>query len=288
MALVVNARGRGSRFPLLLRASLLVAIRTARGSSAGDAGRGHPHSLVKAVLFDFDGSLVQSEETHRLSFSAVLGRELDHETWYTKCVGRRPLSILQEYRQPDAPSAEELSEMLKADAVGRYDQVSPTVGHSQLLDDVERAGICMAIVSSGSRMYIERVLHNLELRDRFRLIVAGDDPQIEGRHKVSMGFEPRTPRLAAALSRVPLPSASACAPPAFSRIHTRTRSLPACSESIRSTVWRSRTRPLGSKARSGRACELSRCAIRPTAPCPSSRTRRSLPSSTISTTSRAR
>lgn len=168
------------RLPRLLLQ--LVAIRSVRGSAASDGGRAA--TPVRAVLFDFDGSLVQSEETHRLSFSAVLGRDLDHETWYTKCVGRRPLTILEEFRHADAPPAEELAALLKADSVGRYDQVSPTDGHSDLLDDLDRAGVCMAIVSSGTRAYIERVLNRLEIAGRFKLIIAGDDPEVDGHHKV--------------------------------------------------------------------------------------------------------
>ena len=116
MALQLSYRVPRRRLPLLL-----LALRSVHGSTAPDGGR--TWAPIRAVLFDFDGSLVQSEETHRLSFSAVLQRDLDRETWYTKCVGRRPLSILSEYRQADAPPAEELAALLKADAVGRYDQV---------------------------------------------------------------------------------------------------------------------------------------------------------------------
>lgn len=176
MAIILSrARGR-------LVATMLVALRTVRASSAGDAGRAAP---VRAVLFDFDGSLVQSEEAHRLSFSAVLGRDLDRATWYSKCVGRGPTTILREFRAPDSPSVEELAALLKADAIGRYEQVGPTDGHSQLLDDLDRADICMAIVSSGSRAYIERVLERLGLAHRFKLLIAGDDPEVQGHHKVS-------------------------------------------------------------------------------------------------------
>ena len=165
------------RLPFLRCASLLVALRSVRASSASAFDSGARPS-VKAVLFDFDGSLVQSEEVHRLSFSAVLERELDHDTWYTKCVGKRPLKILQEWRHPDAPPAEELAERLKADATGRYDQVAATVGHDQLLKDIEAAGVRKAIVSSGTRVYINRVLDNLGIADRFELIVAGDDADV--------------------------------------------------------------------------------------------------------------
>mmetsp|Transcript_30220 Transcript_30220/g.69202 ORF Transcript_30220/g.69202 Transcript_30220/m.69202 type:complete len:128 (-) Transcript_30220:191-574(-) len=41
----------------------------------------------------------------------------------------------------------------------------------------------MAIVSSGSRVYINRVLERHGIAGRFKFIVAGDDPEVEGHHK---------------------------------------------------------------------------------------------------------
>jgi len=175
-------RARGLHFPILRCASLLVALRSVRASSSWPPPGASPGGGVKAVLFDFDGSLVQSEEVHRLSFSAVLERDLDPDTWYTKCVGKRPLKILQEWRRPDAPPAEELAERLKRDSTGRYDQVAATQGHTRLLAELADAGVEAAIVSSGTRVYITKVLGNLGMQNRFDVIVAGDDEEVT-KHK---------------------------------------------------------------------------------------------------------
>lgn len=176
------------RWPLLLLAAR--PVWTSSGSSASSSsvssrssGTDPLSAPVRAVLFDFDGSLMQSEEAHRISFSTVLGRELDHATWYGRCVGRRPLSILQEYRLEGSPPAEELLAQLKADTCGNYAKVVPTTGYEQLLDDLDGAGVRMAIVSSGTREYISRVLDNHGLFNRFETIVAGDDGALEGRFK---------------------------------------------------------------------------------------------------------
>ncbi|KAK7230570.1 pseudouridine 5'-phosphatase [Aureococcus anophagefferens] len=41
----------------------------------------------RAVLFDFDGSLAQSEEAHRKRFVAACGVECDVDRWMDHCVG---------------------------------------------------------------------------------------------------------------------------------------------------------------------------------------------------------
>lgn len=50
---------------------------------------------MDACLFDFDGTLVQSEDVHRRSFSAVLGVELPVDHWNKHCVGRSPRTIME-------------------------------------------------------------------------------------------------------------------------------------------------------------------------------------------------
>ena len=50
---------------------------------------------VEACLFDFDGTLVQSEDVHRRSFGTVLGVELSEDYWNSHCVGRSPRMIME-------------------------------------------------------------------------------------------------------------------------------------------------------------------------------------------------
>ena len=42
----------------------------------------------RAILFDFDGSLAQSEEAHRKRFVAACGVECDVDRWMDHCVGQ--------------------------------------------------------------------------------------------------------------------------------------------------------------------------------------------------------
>eukprot|EP00962_Isochrysis_galbana_P031937 scaffold10457_cov106-Isochrysis_galbana.AAC.4 len=45
---------------------------------------------LQACFFDFDGTLAQSEDTHRQTFSELLGFELTPDYWNAKCVGNSP------------------------------------------------------------------------------------------------------------------------------------------------------------------------------------------------------
>ena len=53
------------------------------GATASAKPGGNP----RAVLFDFDGSLAQSEEAHRKRFVAACGVECDVDRWMDHCVG---------------------------------------------------------------------------------------------------------------------------------------------------------------------------------------------------------
>ena len=64
---------------------------------------------IAAALFDFDGTLAQSEDTHRRTFAKILDISMDMDFWETYCVGHAPPEIIARYRKPDAlHSVEEL------------------------------------------------------------------------------------------------------------------------------------------------------------------------------------
>ena len=91
------------------RWALCAAAALVGSSSFASAGRPASRSLssllslrggegeLQAALFDFDGTLAQSEDTHRETFSTLLGFELTPEYWNAKCVGNSPRSILEKH-----------------------------------------------------------------------------------------------------------------------------------------------------------------------------------------------
>jgi len=151
-----------------------------RGGAAGYSGK-----HIEACLFDFDGTLAQSEDTHRRTFSEILGFELTEEYWNTHCVGHSPRKLLE----TNMPSGrlDELGETFDALLVKRsalFEQhierglLEATSGAQELLAELRRRGVRCAVVSSGSRSYIEKALHALGVATCFEFIIAGDDEEV--------------------------------------------------------------------------------------------------------------
>ena len=161
----VQAKQRASQQPL----SRLLALRGG--------------NLFQAALFDFDGTLCQSEDVHRMAFSEVLGVPLDEEYWNTQCVGNNPRDIivkhLPEGRLKPGETVDDLlrrrGEIFEEHvAAGKLEE---TEGASQLVNAMVESGVKCAIVSSGSRGYIEKAVAALGLTEAFEFIIAGDDPE---------------------------------------------------------------------------------------------------------------
>ncbi|KAH8056992.1 hypothetical protein JL722_7217 [Aureococcus anophagefferens] len=103
----------------------------------------------RAVLFDFDGSLAQSEEAHRKRFVAACGVECDVDRWMDHCAF--------------------------------FADVALTAGARELLEALGDAGVPCAIVSSGLGP-TSRAASRWGLEVAF--VVAGDDAE-PAEHKPS-------------------------------------------------------------------------------------------------------
>ena len=145
--------------------------------------RGGGSAPFSAALFDFDGTLVDSEDVHRLSFSEVLGITLDEDYWNTQCVGHSPRDImtkhLPEGRLQPGESVDTLlrqrGELFEEHiAAGKLEQIE---GAAELVTSLVAAGVRCAVVSSGNRGYIEKALEALNLTASFEFILAGDDAE---------------------------------------------------------------------------------------------------------------
>jgi len=162
-----------SKLPSLLADRRLTAALALRGGSSPS-----PAPPCLAALWDFDGTLCQSEDVHRKSFSAVLGVELSEQHWTGACIGRPPRDIMEAHLPAGRlKPGETIDDLLRRRAelfeehiaAGRL-EATPGVR------ELRAAGLRCAIVSSGSRGYIEKALAALGLVDAFDFIIAGDDP----------------------------------------------------------------------------------------------------------------
>ena len=104
----------------------------------------------RAVLFDFDGSLAQSENAHRKRFAAATSVNVSPRRWMAECVGHDSAWIVAHLLQRDDAPLEILYDLRQRAASPAFlDAVGLTRGANELLLALE--GTPCAVVSSGHR-----------------------------------------------------------------------------------------------------------------------------------------
>jgi HAD superfamily hydrolase (TIGR01509 family) len=134
----------------------------------------------KAILFDLDGLMVNSEPHAVATWNTVLARrgvQLDSAT-LDAMLGLRLLEtsqmLIERFGLSDDPHALGAEKtQLQIDQLDGNVPVMP--GLYDLIDAIDRRGLQYAVASSGMRRYVTAVLASIELADRFKVVVTGDD-----------------------------------------------------------------------------------------------------------------
>jgi len=139
--------------------------------------------MLKAILFDFDGVILDSEEYHYEAFRRVFEEEgvsLARETYYQNCLGFNDVECFRWGLKGTA----------KIDEAGGIDRLTErkSVYFEELLRNQMRffPGVCefiraagekypLAVTSMARRGEIEIALREADLADLFCLIVSGED-----------------------------------------------------------------------------------------------------------------
>lgn len=141
---------------------------------------------LKAVLFDFNGVIINDEPIHQQLIEQILLEENLRpkvEEFREVCLGRSDRACLTDLfaRRGRVLSEEYLNGLIarKARAYAEHLTTLPSIpsypGLADLIFKLRAAQLPMAIVSGAVRSEIELVLHRLNLADCFSVIVAGDD-----------------------------------------------------------------------------------------------------------------
>jgi len=135
--------------------------------------------MLKAVVFDMDGVIVDSHPIHKRAwkkFLAGLGKDVSDSDLEFVLDGRKKEEILRHF----------LGE-LTAEQVRRYASekellfreemslVGPLPGLPRLLDELRLGRVHIAVASCGSRLRVDYLLDHLQLQRSFRTVVTGDD-----------------------------------------------------------------------------------------------------------------
>ena len=141
--------------------------------------------MIRAVLFDFDGVVVQSEPLHMRTFLELLapyGVTVPERRWYREFAGTGSRHIFEvlvrEHRlglDVDALVArrKELYESLV-----RSGHLKETRGVREFVSSIRKRGIRTAIVSGSHTTNIRAAIETLRLDGMFELIVSGDDIKV--------------------------------------------------------------------------------------------------------------
>ena len=153
----------------------------------------------KALLFDIDGTLADTDALHLEAFNQVLGPRghvFDHARFTKELQGFSNASISARFLAEEPPTRQTAIIGEKEATFRRLvaGKVQPLPGLMALLARADRAGIPMVVVTNAPRLNAEILLSGLGITDRFRALVIGDElahgkphpmPYLEGLRAVS-------------------------------------------------------------------------------------------------------
>ena len=141
---------------------------------------------MDALIFDFDGVIVDSEPVHLATFQEVLrgeGIDLSSEDYYDKYLGFDDYGCFKTVGADSGkPFTDEKVRQLtdaKTQLVLETFQtsVTPLPGAVELIRQAEAAGVPLAICSGSLRQEIQVASESIGVRDCFKVIIAAEDVQ---------------------------------------------------------------------------------------------------------------
>lgn len=137
-------------------------------------------SVLTAVVFDFDGTLVDSERVSRAAMTQVLAEDgyTLTDADYHAVVGRawpHTRAYLTKTIGYDAEGIESYKQRVRRAFRSRLDEVVPFTDSTATLEALAAADVPVAVCTSSGRAYLERLLDQRGLTELFVATVARED-----------------------------------------------------------------------------------------------------------------
>jgi beta-phosphoglucomutase-like phosphatase (HAD superfamily) len=160
----------------------------------------------KALLFDIDGTLTDTDALHLEAFNEVLGphgHAFDRARFTKELQGFSNASIIERFLAGQPPERQtiimgEKEQTFRKLVAGR---IQPLPGLMALLALADRANVPMVAVTNAPRLNAEMLLSGLGIGGRFKILVIGDElphgkphpmPYLEGLRAVGGGYARRS------------------------------------------------------------------------------------------------
>lgn len=135
--------------------------------------------MTATLLFDLDGTLVETDHLHFRAFQTVLaphGVSVDWDTYKARIIGRNNPDIAADFL-PHVPVADHAAIMDGKEAAYReqIDTLVAAPGLTDLLDWADAQHVPCGVVTNAPRANADKVLEVLGLRSRFKVLVIGPE-----------------------------------------------------------------------------------------------------------------
>lgn len=138
--------------------------------------------MIKTVIFDMDGVIVDTEPVHRYAYYkqfSELNIEVSEEL-YTSFTGNSTRNIFQKLKdifqlEQEVEDLIQRKRSIFNDAFDTKKDLELLAGVRNLIEDLHHNGVQLILASSASKVTIERIFNRFELHDYFTHKVSGED-----------------------------------------------------------------------------------------------------------------